>query len=59
MSKPHRGRMQAQGNGLEKSVSWSQDEPLTRTQAKGLLQRLKGPTQQVGVRRTRRTIRAG
>ncbi len=42
MSKPHRGRMQAQGNGLEKSVSWSQDEPLTRTQAKGLLQRLKG-----------------
>lgn len=41
MSKPHRGRMQAQGNGLEKSVSWSQDEPLTRTQAKGLLQRLK------------------
>lgn len=42
MSKPHRGRIQAQGNGLEKSVSWSQDEPLTRKQAKGLLQRLKG-----------------
>ncbi|MBK7874125.1 MAG: hypothetical protein IPJ74_27490 [Saprospiraceae bacterium] len=34
MSKKHRGRIQAQGNGTEKSVSWSQDEPLTK--AKGL-----------------------
>lgn len=41
MSKPHRGRIQAQGKGLEKSVSWSQDEPLTRQQGKTLLQQLK------------------
>lgn len=41
MSKPHRGRIQAQGKGLEKSVSWSQDEPLTRKQGKTLLQQLK------------------
>ena len=30
MSKKHRGRIQAQGEGLEKSVSWAQDEPLTK-----------------------------
>jgi hypothetical protein len=41
MSKPHRGRIQAQGKGLEKSISWSQDEPLTRKQGKTLLQQLK------------------
>lgn len=41
MSKSHRGRIQVQGNGLEKSVSWSQDEPLTRVQGKKLLQQLK------------------
>lgn len=41
MSKPHRGRIQAQGNGLEKSVSWSQNEPLTREQGRTLLKQLK------------------
>jgi len=42
MAKKHRGRIQAQGKGLEKSVSWSQDEPLSKTQGKTLLQQLKG-----------------
>jgi hypothetical protein len=41
MTKKHRGRIQAQGNGLEKSVTWSQDDPLSREQGKTLLQRLK------------------
>ena len=41
MSKKHRGRIQAQGKGLEKSVSWSQDEPLSKEQGKSLLQQLK------------------
>jgi hypothetical protein len=41
MAKKHRGRFQAQGNGVEKSVSWSQDEPLTKEQGKSLLQQLK------------------
>ena len=42
MTKKHRGRIQAQGNGVEKSVTWSQDEPLSREQGKKLLQQLKG-----------------
>ncbi len=41
MRKTHRGRIQAQGNGLEKSVSWNQDEPLSKADAKKLLQSLK------------------
>ncbi len=41
MSKPHRGRIQAQGDGLEKSVSWSQDEPLSKEEGFGLLKKLK------------------
>ena len=41
MTKKHRGRIQAQGNGSEKSVTWSQDEPISREQGKTLLQRLK------------------
>jgi hypothetical protein len=41
MTKKHRGRIQAQGNGVEKSVTWSQDEPLSREQGKTLLQQLK------------------
>ncbi|MEK7255131.1 MAG: hypothetical protein AAB316_10330, partial [Bacteroidota bacterium] len=32
MSKPHRGRIQAQSDNLEESVSWSQDEPPTLNQ---------------------------
>lgn len=40
MSKKHRGRIQAQGEGLEKSVSWAQDEPLTREEGLNLLERL-------------------
>jgi hypothetical protein len=33
----HRGRIQAQGNGVEKSENWSQDDPLTATQGLTLL----------------------
>lgn len=40
MSKKHRGRIQAQGEGVEKSVSWSQDEPLTKEEGLSLLERL-------------------
>lgn len=39
--KAHRGRIQAQGGGLEASESWSQDEPLTAKQGRTLLQQLK------------------
>jgi hypothetical protein len=41
MRKTHRGRIQAQGDGLEKSVSWNQDEPLSKADGKKLLQNLK------------------
>lgn len=41
MSKKHRGRIQAQGEGVEKSVSWAQDEPLTKAEGLSLLDRLK------------------
>ena len=39
--KKHRGRFQAQGGGIEKSESWSQDDPLTKKEARRLLDRLK------------------
>lgn len=42
MQKPHRGRIQAQGGGLEVSESWSQDKPLTKDQGLLLLGKLKG-----------------
>ncbi|MGK0366830.1 MAG: hypothetical protein ACI85O_003907 [Saprospiraceae bacterium] len=41
MSKKHRGRVQAQGGGLEKSESWSQDEPLSKEDGLSLLEKLK------------------
>ena len=41
MSKSNRGRIQAQGGGLEESVSWSQDEPLTKDEGLNLLAKLK------------------
>lgn len=40
MPKKHRGRIQAQGGGTEKSQSWSQDDPLTKEQGLSLLERL-------------------
>lgn len=36
----HRGRIQAQGEGLEASETWHQEEPLTRDQGLFLLQKL-------------------
>ncbi len=39
--KEHRGRIQAQGGGLEESESWNQDEPLTRKDGLRLLNELK------------------
>lgn len=41
MSKKHRGRIQAQGGGLEKSEAWSQDEPLNKEDGLSLLEKLK------------------
>ena len=29
LPRPHRGRIQAQGGGIEESERWAQDEPLT------------------------------
>ncbi len=40
MSKQHRGRIQAQGEGTEKLESWSQDEPLTKADGLKLLDHL-------------------
>ena len=40
MSKKHRGRIQAQGGGTEKSESCSQDEPLSKTDGLNLLDKL-------------------
>lgn len=31
--KPHRGRFQAQGDGTEKSVAWSLNDPCTKSHA--------------------------
>ena len=39
--KEHRGRIQAQGEGLEASESWAQDEPLTAKKGLWLLRKLK------------------
>ena len=41
MSKKHRGRVQAQGGGLEESESWSQDEPPSKELGVSLLEKLK------------------
>lgn len=38
----HRGRIQAQGGGLEASESWSQEEPLSKEAGLSLLSRLFG-----------------
>lgn len=39
-SKQHRGRIQAQGGGVEKSEAWSQDKPLSAKRGLSLLARL-------------------
>lgn len=41
MRRVHRGRIQAQGGGTEKSVKWAQDGPLTVAEAMALVERLK------------------
>jgi hypothetical protein len=41
MAKKHRGRIQAQGDGTEKSVFWAQDEPLSKQDGLSLLKKLK------------------
>lgn len=40
MSKKHRGRFQAQGEGIEKSESWAQDEPISKIDGLSLLEKL-------------------
>ena|ERR1700730_2778851 len=37
---PHRGRIQAQGGGTEKSVAWAQPDPPTENDMLGLCDRL-------------------
>ena len=37
----HRGRIQAQGDNLEASEAWSQNEPLTKTDGIEMLDKLK------------------
>lgn len=37
----HRGRIQAQGENLEESENWAQEEPLTKNEGLNLLDRLK------------------
>lgn len=39
--KAHRGRIQAQGGGLEASESWHQEEPLSKQKGLNLLYRLR------------------
>lgn len=39
--KKHRGRIQAQGDGLEASENWAQNEPLTAQDGLELLEKLK------------------
>lgn len=41
LKKEHRGRIQAQGGGLEESESWNQDEPLTKKDGLRMLRKLK------------------
>lgn len=36
----HRGRIQAQGENLEESESWAQNEPLTKKEGLNMLERL-------------------
>ena len=40
MAKKHRGRIQAQGDGTEKSESWAQDESLSKEKGLSLLDKL-------------------
>jgi len=40
----HRGRIQAQGSGVEKSESWAKDEPLTYEEGLALIEELKKTT---------------
>lgn len=42
MAKKHRGRIQAQGGDTEKSISWSQDTPLSKKDGLTLLEDLEG-----------------
>ena len=39
--KKHRGRIQAQGGGIEESESWAKDSPLTVSEALNYLENLK------------------
>ncbi|MCB0550778.1 MAG: hypothetical protein KDD19_24625 [Phaeodactylibacter sp.] len=54
--KAHRGRFQAQGDGLEESESWSQDEPLTKSNALELLGKLKGKLKPADVEKRKKSF---
>jgi hypothetical protein len=64
-SAEHRGRIQAQGGGTEKSESWAQGEPPTETEMLSLCDRLESQLtnqekkdREQGLRQLRRFIRA-
>ncbi len=42
MSKPNRGRLQAQSDHIEESVPWAQEEPPSLQQGMDMMQELKG-----------------
>lgn len=52
--KYNRGRVQAQGKGLEESVSWTTPVPPTKTDAHGRLETLKGKLSRTEMRERER-----
>lgn len=54
----HRGRFQAQGDGLEESESWSQDEPLSKNDALKLLDKLNGRLSEKELKKREKAFRS-
>ena len=54
--KVHRGRFQAQGDGVEESEAWSQDEPITKSDALNLLSNLKGKLKPSDIERRKKSF---
>lgn len=55
--KIHRGRFQVQGDGIEESEAWSQDEPLTKRDALNLLDKLKGKLKPADIEKRKRSFK--
>lgn len=56
--KEHRGRIQAQSDHLEESVSWAQDTPPGLKQGLDMVEELKKKTEQKRIKKARETVRA-